>query len=233
MIYNLKYDKIESEWRLIIGHFFVKVGFIDFRFECTVWIWGLLFLFGLSFVNWHSFLFIFSEYFLTFRVDHRFESILAEESLIDLCSFTFKISFFMFVPVHHLIVVLLCWSDSLSFILLFYFIYVGLKFLFVFLILFLLTFLYYFLVLLLFLFLFLNYSVTSYVNWIITDLRYDCSGMRIYKWTVFDLFYLLFLKLLFFPLNLSLFLCLKLLNSVIKTWWFFQLSDWLLRRYFL
>lgn len=139
----------------------------------------------------------------------------------------------MFSPVHHLIVIFFRWTNRLTLIFLLNRIHVCIELLFVFFILFFLTFLLYFVVLLLFFFLLLNYSVASNVNRIIADLRYDCSGMRVDQWSIFDWVNFPFLKLLFFSLNLSFFLGLKLFDSVIKTWRFFQLGHWFVRRYFL
>lgn len=139
----------------------------------------------------------------------------------------------MLGPCHHFIVIFFRWSNCFTLIFLFDFVYISIKLFFVFLVLFFLTFLLYSLVLLLFFLLFFNDFVTSYVDRIVAYLRYDSSRMRVNKRTVFYWLGLFFLKLLLFSFDLSFFLCLKLLNSVIKTWGFFHLRHWFIRRYFL
>jgi len=150
-----------------------------------------------------------------------------------LSSFALNISFFVFCPSHHLTVILFRWSNRFTLIFLFYIVHIGIKFLLVFFILFFLPLFLYFFVFLFFFFLLFYDSVTSHINRIIADLRYDGSRMRIYQWTIFYWIDFFFLKLLFSSFNFSFFLCLKLLNSVIKTWRFFQLRNRFFRRYFL
>ncbi len=207
----------------------MEVAFVDFGCKCAVGVSDMLFWLGLSFVNRDAFLLFVSENdFLTFWIDERLEGILIFEYLILLIHLTFNISLLVFCPCEHFIVIFIRRSELFALIFLFYFIHVRIELFFEYFVLFQLTFLFDYFVLRLLLLTFLYDSIASHVDWVIINLGSDSTRVGVYARSIFNWIDLLFLKLLFTTLYLSLFFSLELLNSVVKTVWFFQLCYWFL-----
>lgn len=146
-------------------------------------------------------------------------------------NFALKILLFCFYPNLLLVVVLLGGSDSFSLIFLFYFVHVALELKFELLVFLLFSILLNSLILFLFLLLSFEDLFASDVNGIVAYLSYESTRVGVYEGSILHWADLLFLKLLFSPLNFPFFLLLKLLHSIVEVVGF---SDWtysLVRRY--